>query len=128
MCPEAPQRDNSKIFIHAGKGTKDRYPILAAQMKETLVEYPKSHKHWIELPQGTSGEKYSSRISQVTWREIEKARNALHFLKFLFADQLFIHLGFTNTQANFANELSSAGFREKRDFHYLNTDLFRLTC
>jgi hypothetical protein len=49
MCPEVPHRDNSKIFIHAGKGTKDRYPILAAQMKETLVEYPKSHKHWIEL-------------------------------------------------------------------------------
>jgi site-specific recombinase XerD len=41
--------DTGKIFIHSGKGKEDRCTILAAQMKETLVEYLRSYKprYWL---------------------------------------------------------------------------------
>jgi site-specific recombinase XerD len=44
--------DRGKIFIHSGKGKEDRYTILAAQMKETLVEYLRSHKPRYPLTEG----------------------------------------------------------------------------
>ncbi len=46
---DAVQMDRGKIFIHWGKGKEDRCTILAAQMKETLVEYLRSHKpsYWL---------------------------------------------------------------------------------
>ena len=85
--------DTGKIFIHSGKGKKDRYTILAAQMKETLVEYLKSYKPRYWLAEGPSGEKYSSRSVQVILRKaIEKAKAnpyaTVHTLRHSFATHL----------------------------------------
>jgi site-specific recombinase XerD len=49
MRLDAVHIDRGKIFIHSGKGKEDRCTILAAQMKETLVEYLRSYKpcYWL---------------------------------------------------------------------------------
>jgi site-specific recombinase XerD len=85
--------DTGKIFIHSGKGKKDRYTILAAQMKETLVEYLRSYKPRYWLIEGPSGETYSSRSVQVILRKaIEKAKAnpyaTVHTLRHSFATHL----------------------------------------
>jgi site-specific recombinase XerD len=41
-----------KYLFNSGKGKEDRYTILAAQMKETLVEYLRSYKPRYPLTEG----------------------------------------------------------------------------
>jgi site-specific recombinase XerD len=41
-----------KYLFNSGKGKEDRYTILAAQMKETLVEYLRSYKPRYRLTEG----------------------------------------------------------------------------
>ncbi len=49
---DADHKDTGKIFFHSGKGKEDRCTILAAQMKETLVEYLRSYKPRYPLTEG----------------------------------------------------------------------------
>jgi hypothetical protein len=79
---DAVQMDRGKIFIHSGKGKEDRYTILAAQMKETLVEYLRSYKprYWpiegrLEKKSGTNRYATVHRLRPALATQLPERRN-----------------------------------------------------
>jgi integrase/recombinase XerD len=85
--------DSGKIFIKAGKGKKDRYTILAAQMRKPLADYLKAYKPRYWLIESPTGEPYSARsVQTILQRAVVKAKvnpyATVHTLRHSFATHL----------------------------------------
>ncbi|OAV45894.1 hypothetical protein A3850_011415 [Lewinella sp. 4G2] len=63
------QSDRLQIFVHGGKGKKDRYTTLSARFLVELREYYKEYRPQYWLFEGQSGGQYSKRSVQAILRK-----------------------------------------------------------
>ena len=82
-----------EIFIHSGKGKKDRYTVLSPVLWDTLKRYLEVYQPVYWLFEGQSGGQYSRSSTQQVFRRAAKAAGigpeaTLHTLRHSFATHL----------------------------------------
>lgn len=85
--------EQNRIFVHSGKGKKDRYAILSEKVKPMIDLYITQHKPRYWLFEGPMGEPYSARsVQQVLRQGVKKSGInpwcTVHTLRHSFATHL----------------------------------------